>query len=91
MKKHELNKLYSHEEGFYEHIKLDHYLWNYIFTIFSLMKKNPKDLISVDKNILKNYKKGIYSAWIPYNKCCKKNENKGIYGENQNEDSNDEE
>ena len=91
LKKHELNKLYSHEEGFYEHIKLDHYLWNYIFTIFSLMKKNPKDLISVDKNILKNYKKGIYSAWIPYNKCCKKNENKGIYGENQNEDSNDEE
>ena len=92
LKKHELNKLYSHEEGFYEHIKLDHYLWNYIFSIFSLVKRNPKDLISVDKNILKNYKKGLYSAWIPYNKCCKKNENKanGINEESEDEDSDNE-
>ena len=36
LEKQKLNKLYSHEEGFYEHIKLDHYLWNYIFSIFLL-------------------------------------------------------
>ena len=78
--KQKLNKLYSHEEGFYEHIKLDHYLWNYIFSIFSLVKKNPKNLISADKNIMENYKKGLYSAWVPY-KTCKKDEN-----ENKNND-----
>ena len=82
LKKQDLNQLYLHELGFYEHIKLDHYLWNYIFSIFSLVKKNPRDLISADKNIMENYKKGIYSAWVPYKKCLRKNES-------QNEDINE--
>ena len=73
LKKEDLNKLYSHEEGFYEHIKLDHYLWNYIFSIFSIIKKNPKNLITADKKIMENYKKGMYSAWVPYKNCFKKN------------------
>ena len=89
LEKKELNKLYLHEEGFYEHIKLDHYLWNYIFCIFSIMKKNPKNLISADKNIMDNYKKGMHSAWVPYKKCYKKNEeeNKDNFEEKNSEDS----
>ena len=90
MDKQKLNKLYSHEEGFYEHIKLDHYLWNYIFSIFSIVKKNPKNLMSADKNIFENYKKGMYSAWVPHKKCRRQIENKNegeIIEENESEDS----
>ena len=88
--KNDLNKIYSHEEGFYEHIKLDHYLWNYIFSIFSIVKKNPKNLMSADKNIFENYKKGMYSAWVPHKKCRRQIENKNegeIIEENESEDS----
>ena len=92
LEKPELNKLYLHEEGFYEHIKLDHYLWNYIFSIFSLVKKDQKYLISADKHIIENYKKGNYSAWVPYKTCLKKNEgeNKDI-NENNKDDNSEEE
>ena len=92
LKKPELNKLYFHEKGFYEHIKSDHYLWNYMFSIFSIIKKNPKHLINVDKYILDNYKQGVYS-WVPFKDCCKKNEVKGmnIKEENENEESEEDE
>ena len=84
-----LNRLYLHDDGFYEHIKLDHYLWNYIFIIFSIMKKTPKNLLSADKNIIDNYKKGMYSSWVPYENCLKKKEYKStdIYKQLHKEDS----
>ena len=75
--KNQLNKYYGHEQGFYEHIKLDHYLWNYMFLIFNVIKKNSKNLISIDKNIVDNYKKRIYSTWVPYKKCFKQIEVEG--------------
>ena len=75
--KNQLNQYYGHEQGFYEHIKLDHYLWNYMFLIFNVIKKNSKNLISIDKNIVDNYKKRIYSTWVPYKKCFKQIEIEG--------------
>ena len=93
LNKQELNKLYLHEEGFYEHIKIDHYLWNYMFSLFNIVKKDPKNLISMDKNVMDNYKKGMYSAWVPYKTCRKKNENetqKNKSEENMSKDSEDE-
>ena len=93
--KNQLNKYYGHEQGFYEHIKLDHYLWNYMFLIFNLIKKNSKNLISIDKNIIDNYKKRIYLTWIPYKKCGRQieTEGKSIYekNENQKEDESEDE
>ena len=88
-----LNRLYLHDDGFYEHIKLDHYLWNYIFIIFSITKKAPKNLLSADKNIIDNYKKGMYSSWVPYKNCLKKKEYKStdIYKQLHKEDSEEEE
>jgi hypothetical protein len=71
--KNELIKYYSHEQGFDEHIKLDHYLWNYMFLIFNVTKKNPKNLISMDRNILDCYKNRSFK-FIPYKKCLKQME-----------------
>ena len=70
----ELIKYYSHEQGFEEHIKLDHYLWNYMFFIFNLSKKSFDTLINIEKDILDNYKKGNYSNFVPYKGCCRKSE-----------------
>ena len=85
LNKQELNKYYMHEKGFYEHIKLDHYLWNYMFNLFNILKKNPNNLMSMDKSIMDNYKIGMYYAWVPYKTCCKKKEieSKNNFEENQ--------
>jgi hypothetical protein len=69
--KNELNKLYGNEEGYTEHIKLDHYYWNYMFLIFNLIKKDPKKLSGVDLFIYNNFENQNYS-WIPFETCKKK-------------------
>ena len=59
------------------------------FLYFFDNEKNPKNLISADKNIMDNYKKGMHSAWVPYKKCFKKNEeeSKDNFEEKNSEDS----
>ena len=68
LKKSELSKYYN-QLGFNGHIKLDHYLWNYMFAIFNVMKKDKKNLISFDKIIYDNYRKKIFKTWIPFKTC----------------------
>ena len=73
LKKSELDK-YSNQLGFNGHIKLDHYLWNYMFAIFNVLKKEKKNLISLDKLIYDNYKKKSFGNWIPFQTCKIKRE-----------------
>ena len=73
LKKSELDKYYN-QLGFNGHIKLDHYLWNYMFAIFNVMKKEKSNLISLDKLIYDSYKKKSFSNWIPFQTCKIKNE-----------------
>lgn len=84
----ELNKLYGNEEGYNEHIKLDHYFWNYMFLIFNLLKKKPNELMGIDDFIFKKYKENQSTGWIPFKTCKKKleaDERNG--GEKENEDN----
>ena len=69
LNKNELNKYYSSEFGFYEHIKLDHYLWNYIFAIFNVTVGDESNLIFLDNVIREGYENRVYSTWVPYKKC----------------------
>ena len=73
LKKSELDKYYN-QLGFNGHIKLDHYLWNYMFAIFNVIKKEESSLISLDKLIYDNYKKKSFSNWIPFQTCKIKDE-----------------
>ena len=73
LKKSELDKYYN-QLGFNGHIKLDHYLWNYLFAIFNVMKKEKSNLISLDKLIYDSYKKKSFSNWIPFQTCKIKSE-----------------
>ena len=68
----ELNKLYGNEEGYNEHIKMDHYFWNYMFLVFNLLMKNPKELMGIDQLIFKMYKENQSTGWIPFKTCRKK-------------------
>ena len=90
LKKTELSKYYN-QLGFNEHIKLDHYLWNYVFVIFNIMKKNPRTLIPIDLIIYESYNKKIYSTWIPYKKCILKIEEDLKEEKNKDESEEDEE
>ena len=86
----ELNKLYGNEEGYNEHIKLDHYFWNYMFLIFNLLKKKPNELMGIDEFIFNKYKENQSTGWIPFKTCKKKlevDERNG--GEKENEDNDD--
>ena len=65
----DLNKLYGNEEGYSEHVLLDHYCWNYMFLIINLTKK--KYLSGLDYYIFNNYKNESY-IWIPFENCKKK-------------------
>ena len=87
----ELIKYYAHEQGFDEHIKLDHYLWNYMFLIFNVSKKSFGELINLDKDILDNYRKGSYSNFVPYKNCWKKieAEEKNIIEESEDKKNKD--
>ena len=87
LKKAELNKYYSNsEKGFDEHIKLDHYLWNYMFAIFNVTVGDESPLLFLDDIIKDGYKNKIYSTWVPYKKCLKKFEcHLNIEENNENE------
>lgn len=67
-----LNKLYGNEEGYSEHIKLDHYYWNYLFLIINLLKK--KNLSGIDFYIFNNFKSETH-IWIPFKNCIQSIEN----------------
>jgi len=68
----ELNKLYGNEDGYTEHIKIDHYFWNYMFLIFNLLKKDPKTLMGIDEFIFTNFNENQSTSWIPLGTCRKK-------------------
>ena len=87
LKKAELN-IYYNQLGFNEHIKLDHNLWNYVFCIFNIIKKEYRTLISIDLLIYESYKKKSYSSWVPYKVCKLKIEED--LKEEKNKDESDE-
>jgi len=83
LNKNELNKCYSGSEfGFNEHIRLDHYFWNYMFAIFNVTLDDNPDIIFLDKIIKEGYENKQYSSFMPYKKCIKQNQKK----ENEEED-----
>ena len=83
LNKNELNKCYSGSEfGFNEHIRLDHYFWNYMFAIFNVTLDDNPDIIVLDKIIKEGYENKQYSSFMPYKKCLKQNQKK----ENEEED-----
>jgi inositol 1,4,5-triphosphate receptor type 1 len=63
--KNELNKLYGNEEGYQEHIKIDHYYWNYMFYLMNLIEKSPNELSGIDAYIFENYKNQNHQ-WIAF-------------------------
>ena len=83
--KNELNKYYSSEFGFNEHIKLDHYLWNYMFVIFNVTTRDEANLLNLDKIIKDGYESNIYSSWVPYKKCLNQMEKDSEKKENEDE------
>ena len=90
LNKNELNKYYSSEFGFNEHIKLDHYLWNYMFAVFNVTSAKEENLIYLDRAIKKGYETNVYSSWVPYKKCFNQMEKESNQKEN-NEDDEDKE
>ena len=58
--KNEINKYYTQSEyKFNEHIKLDHYLWNYMFAVFNVPSADENNMIYLDRIIKKGSKLGI--------------------------------
>ena len=86
LNKTELNKYYSSEFGFYEHIKLDHYLWNYMFAVFNVTTNNESNMIFMDEAIKRGYETNVLSSWVPYNKCINQLEIDSNKNENLDED-----
>ena len=86
LNKNDLNKYYSSEFGFNEHIKLDHYLWNYMFAVFNVTSADENNMIYLDRIIKKGYETNVYSSWVPYKKCF----NQMIIESNQKEKNNEE-
>ena len=77
LNKNELNKCYSGSEfGFNEHIRLDHYFWNYMFAIFNVTSDDNPNIIFLDKIIKEGYENKQYSSFMPYKKCLKQNQKK---------------
>ena len=74
LKRKEINKLYGNEEGYNEHIKMDHYFWNYMFLLFNLLRKDKKTLMAIDEFIYDCYNENQSPAWIPLKNCKKKNQ-----------------
>ena len=86
LKKNGLNKYYQKSENaFNEHIKLDHYLWNYMFAIFNVTNGEESNLVLIDEIIKKGYENGVYSTWVPYKKCLKQQEKNLNKTENEGE------
>ena len=93
LNKNDLNKYYSNsEKGFYEHIKLDHYLWNYMFAFFNVTIGDESPFLFLDEAIKEGYENRIYSTWVPYKKCFNQVEKQFKRQENEhnNENSEDE-
>ena len=67
--KNELNKYYTSENGYNEHIKLDHYLWTYMFAIFNVTLGDESNYAFLDIAIKEGYETKKYSKWVPYKKC----------------------
>ena len=40
-----------------------------MFAIFNVMKKDRKNLISLDKIIYDNFKNKVFKTWIPFQTC----------------------
>jgi hypothetical protein len=93
LSKNDLNKYYSSSEnGFSEHIKLDHFLWNYMFAVFNVISGDESNLVFLDNIIKEGYENKVYSTWVPYKKCYNQYEISLNKKENENEekDNNDE-
>ena len=91
LNKNELNKYYSSEFGFNEHIKLDHYLWNYMFAVFNVTTADESRMINLDKAIKRGYETNVYSSFVPYKKCFNQIEIDSNKKENEDEDNDNEE
>ena len=71
LNKNDINKYYTQSEyRFNEHIKLDHYLWNYMFAIMNVTLMEKSNFF-LDKVIKEEYESNQYSKFIPYKKCLK--------------------
>ena len=86
LNKNELNKYYSSEFGFNEHIKLDHYLWNYMFVVFNVTSRDESTMLDLDKLIKRGYETNVYSSWVPYKKCLNQMEIDSKKKENEDEE-----
>ena len=87
LSKNDLNKYYPGENGFDEHIKLDHYLWNYLFAVFNVTTADEANMIYLDKSIKRGYEANLFSNWVPYNKCINKMEIDSNKKENEDEEN----
>jgi len=68
LSKFEINRLYDNEEGFINHIQLDHYFWNYLFLLINLKEEKEKekeDELNVDDEFILNCYKKQSLNWIP--------------------------
>ena len=64
------------EGGFERHIREDHNLWNYVYYVVHLEKKDTTEMTGTESYVHKNYLDGEIS-WIPRNAALcleKKNE-----------------
>ena len=91
LKKNDLNKYSNSEKGFNEHIKLQHYLWNYMFAIFNVTSGDYSYLPFLDNAIKEGYESRSYSKWIPYKKCLNQLESNFYKKENEELENKDNE
>jgi len=71
--------------GFQQHTKNEHYMWNYIFYLLHLKQKGIIDLSEIEAYIYKCYNNKDYS-WIPYSRalCMEKREKIDARNQNKN-------
>ena len=62
--KNDLNKLYGNENGFEEHITIDHNYWNYLFCIINILRKKSSNLSGTDLWIYNCFNNESFN-WIP--------------------------
>ncbi|KRX08878.1 MIR motif [Pseudocohnilembus persalinus] len=58
-------QIYS--KGFQKHIRIDHYMWNYIFYIGYLEFKDPNDYMGIESYVHQKLKNND-TSWFPFNK-----------------------
>lgn len=81
-----INKYYGNEDGYNEHIKLDHYFWNYMFLIFNVLRKSKKELMGIDLSIYEQYEENQSTSWIPSKNCKKKEEHENTFGKEEDKE-----